>query len=84
MTPVPCVHCGGPVVDTEVGTTHVDDYGRLAGWLCPLPRMTLATTPDAVHLPAPPVPAIEPSWVAAAMVPMSRHSLQADLPDVPT
>jgi len=30
-------------VDTDLGPTHLDSRGNLAGWLCPLPHMTLAT-----------------------------------------
>ena len=42
--PVPCTHCGDPIVATEIGWTHTDaGAGRDAGWLCPLPHMTLAT-----------------------------------------
>jgi hypothetical protein len=44
--PVPCAHCRGPVVATDCGLTHLDARGYLAGWLCPMPHMTLATLPD--------------------------------------
>ena len=35
--------CTGAIVNTEVGWTHVDNYGQLVGWVCRLPHMTLAT-----------------------------------------
>lgn len=84
--PVRCVHCTGHVVNTETGWTHIDQYGQLAGWLCPLPHMTLATFPDpftAGHVPAAPEPEDEPSWVAAVKVPMARHSRPPDPPVMP-
>jgi hypothetical protein len=33
---VGCVMSTGEIVDTSVGWTHVDQYGHLAGWLCPI------------------------------------------------
>jgi hypothetical protein len=41
-SPVPCRWCSLPIVFTEAGWTHLDQYHRLAGWLCPLPHMHLA------------------------------------------
>lgn len=38
-----CMTCTAVIVDTEVGWTHVDTYGQLAGWVCRHPHMTLAT-----------------------------------------
>jgi hypothetical protein len=37
-----CRHCRCGIVHTDVGWTHVDRSGHLAGWICPLPHMTLA------------------------------------------
>jgi hypothetical protein len=79
VTPVPCAHCRGPVADTAVGWTHVDHRGALVGWLCPLPRMTLATptepAPELQREPVPPNPVGEvPGWVQALQIPTSyRH-----------
>ncbi|HEX2417780.1 MAG TPA: hypothetical protein VHJ83_06610 [Micromonosporaceae bacterium] len=55
--PAPCRHCRIPVVDTDTGATHLDSYGNLAGWLCPLPHMTLAAHPGDPALPSTPVTA---------------------------
>ncbi len=49
-------------MDTDVGPTHVDDYGRLAGWLCPWPRMSLATVTEQVSSPEAPS-FVRPAWV---------------------
>jgi len=55
--PVPCAHCGGPIVATEIGWTHTDaSADQIAGWLCPPPHMTLATptaTPAETVAPSP-------------------------------
>lgn len=40
---VVCTNCGNAVRYTDVGCTHVDQHGALAGWLCPSPRLALAT-----------------------------------------
>lgn len=37
-----CSRCRSPVVDTDVGFTHIDQTGALAGWLCPTPHDGLA------------------------------------------
>lgn len=42
QSPMPCRWCSLPIVFTEAGWTHLDEYHRLAGWLCPLPHMHLA------------------------------------------
>ncbi len=44
-----CENCGGPVVDTAVGFTHVDSSGALAGWLCPTPHLSLARPNPSRH-----------------------------------
>jgi hypothetical protein len=76
------------MANTDAGWTHVDTYGQLTGWLCPQPRMTLAALPDpnpptAHHVQPPLEPGQEPAWLAAAKVPMSRHSRPAELPTTP-
>ncbi|HEX6077921.1 MAG TPA: hypothetical protein VFZ32_22010 [Micromonosporaceae bacterium] len=68
-SPPPCVHCGGPVVDTVVGWTHVDHRGGWLSWLCPLPHMSLAY----------PAPRREPTTIPTT----ARHSRPPDLPDGP-
>jgi hypothetical protein len=75
-------------VETDAGWTHIDEYGQLAGWLCPLPHMTLATSPlpdppTATAVLADPKPDHEPPWMAAVKVPMARHPRPADLSDTP-
>lgn len=40
--PVPCGGCGGPIVETDIGWTHVDADVPSLGWLCPMPYMQLA------------------------------------------
>jgi hypothetical protein len=83
---VRCVTCSGAIVDTEAGWTHVDACGRLAGWLCPMPHITLAGPAPAeppARVPAAPEPAHEPPWVAAAAVPMAQHSRPPELPATP-
>jgi hypothetical protein len=74
MTPVPCQHCGGAVVETEIGWTHVDGRGVLVGWLCPMPCMTLAT-PASEGQPSqrPAEPVAPPAWLAAMQIPMSAQ-----------
>ncbi len=74
-----CAHCGGPVVETVCGWTHVEYRGQLLSWLCPMPHMTLATA----TVDAPASPDREPAWVEAARVPMSRHARPPELPDAP-
>ncbi|MGH3655891.1 MAG: hypothetical protein ACRDUA_04460 [Micromonosporaceae bacterium] len=37
-----CAECGGKVVSTDVGWTHVDRYGGYQGWLCPEPHVGIA------------------------------------------
>jgi hypothetical protein len=69
---VRCATCAGTVVDTETGWTHVDGYGRMVGWLCPLPHMSLATP-----APVPGPPASTPAWVDALQaVPPRRHQVR--------
>ncbi len=44
--PQPCVTCGQPVSDSEIGWTHISaPGGQSVGWQCPPPHMRLAT-PD--------------------------------------
>ncbi|HEX6076980.1 MAG TPA: hypothetical protein VFZ32_17180 [Micromonosporaceae bacterium] len=54
-------------MDTAVGPTHVDAYGQLTGWLCPIPHMTLAT-PAAAEL------ATTPAWVEALQATPPRYA----------
>lgn len=47
-TPQPCVTCGLPVIDSDIGWIHISaSAGEFAGWQCPPPHMRLAT-PDAL------------------------------------
>lgn len=45
--PLRCRNCGEPIVDTDVGWTHVGSARVRFGWLCPAPHMTLADPPSA-------------------------------------
>lgn len=72
-----CVHCGRPVVPDDIVPgrfRHIDRYGVPAGWLCPLPHMTLAEPGPEQPAPGVPQPRSEPQPESG------RHSPPADAP----
>ncbi|HEX2417175.1 MAG TPA: hypothetical protein VHJ83_03475 [Micromonosporaceae bacterium] len=84
--PVPCTHCQVPVVDTDTGPTHLDGIGNLAGWLCPLPHMTLATRPEPFNEQTlPPTHPLDPPMAGATREPTvpPTHTRARDVTTVP-
>ncbi|HEX6076783.1 MAG TPA: hypothetical protein VFZ32_16145 [Micromonosporaceae bacterium] len=71
--PTLCVHCRHPTVDTDIGLTHLDSRGHLAGWLCPPPQMTLATWPARQSDPVPPAPEPRPPRDVTPVPPIPRR-----------
>jgi len=80
--PVGCHHCGVPITNTEIGPMHLTPQGYLAGWLCPLPYMSLATWP-AEHIGASLVvrpPVAQPEHHESPVPPLPRRKVPPGWP----
>jgi len=78
-----CVHCRQQVVLSDIGPMHVVN-GRDQGWLCPPPRMTLATrafaqVPDSV-MPPPPMPTELSHPLRVQYPPLPHRQIPSDWP----